>query len=169
MQNDSLDPIQLRDILIKNWMTHDALWYGEVAAKFGMAEASPMNLRVCRKLGQIEFKRFMQLVDAAPPADMKSYRKLFDSGWAVFVPEFMTFEIDYPSQNCQRVHVIDCFAHRGMERAGVIADYACGIFERIEGWWDAMKVKYERTPDLSRCLKYKGQECLITVVFDFKT
>jgi len=33
-------------------MTHEALWYGEVMAKFGMAEASAMNLRVCRKLVQ---------------------------------------------------------------------------------------------------------------------
>ena len=27
---------QIRALLIKNWMTHDALWYSEMAGKFGM-------------------------------------------------------------------------------------------------------------------------------------
>jgi hypothetical protein len=33
---------------MRAWMIHDALWYGEVAARFGMAEVSPMNLRYIR-------------------------------------------------------------------------------------------------------------------------
>ena len=65
---------QIRDILIKNWMTHDALWYAEVAHHFGMADASPMNLRVCRKLGQIECKRVMKQVDVSPPGNMMEFR-----------------------------------------------------------------------------------------------
>ena len=52
-----LEKSQLKDILIRNWMTHDALWYGEVAKKFGMAAASPMNLRVCRKLDDRQLHR----------------------------------------------------------------------------------------------------------------
>jgi len=168
MQNDPLDPIQLRNILIKNWMTHDALWYSEVAANYGMAAASPMNLRVCRKLGQIEFKRLMKMLEAVGPTDMQTYRELFEFGWAVFVPEFMSFKIDYPDQYCQRFHISDCFAHRGMEQAGVLPEYECGIFERIEGWFDAMDLYYTRKPDLSRCLKFKGQECIITVEFSFE-
>ena len=43
---EALNKSQLRDLLLKNWMTHDALWYAEVALKLGMQEASPMNLRV---------------------------------------------------------------------------------------------------------------------------
>ena len=90
---------QLRDILLRNWMTHDALWYGEVAAKFGMAEASPMNLRVCRKLGRIEFKRLMNVVEAPPPKNFETYRELFELGKEVFVPEFVTIQIDYPGNS----------------------------------------------------------------------
>jgi len=62
---------QLRDIPLRNWMTHDDLWDGEVAAKFGMAEVSPMNLRVCRKLGRTEFKRLMKVVEAPPQRTSK--------------------------------------------------------------------------------------------------
>ena len=54
------------------------------------------------------------------------------------------------------------------EKAGLLPDYECGIFERIEGWFDAMGLKYTRTPDLSRCLKYKGEQCLVRMKFDFQ-
>lgn len=159
---------QLRNILIKNWMTHDALWYGEVAAKFGMAEASPMNLRVCRKLGQIEFGRLMKMVGAPSPKNIEEYQELFEIGKQVFFPDFISVQIDYPSDDSQVFHFLDCFAHRGMKKLGLLPDYECGIFERIEGWFDAMGLKYTRTPDLSRCLKFKGKECKITVQFHFE-
>lgn len=168
MASDKITQEQLRSALIKNWMTHDALWYGEVAARFGMAEASPMNLKVCRKLGRIEFGRLIKMVGTSSPRNMSEYRDLFELGKQIFFPDFMKLEIDYPAENSQVFHVIDCFAHKGMERAGVIADYECGIFERIEGWFDAMGTGYHRTPDLGRCLKFKGEECIVTVNFYFK-
>jgi hypothetical protein len=162
-----LNQEQLRDILIRNWMTHDALWYGEVARRLGMTEASPMNLRVSRELGRIECRRLLKGSNATFPKNMAQYVELFDFVMSVFVPNFMKWEIDYPGKNIQVFRISECFAHRGMEKAGLIADYECGIFERIEGWFDAMRLKYTRRPDLSRCLKYKGVDCIITVEFYF--
>jgi len=167
MTLDRIDPQKLNSFLIKNWMTHDALWYGEVAGKLGMTEASPINLRVCRKLGQIEFKRLMKMLEATVPVDMQAYQKLFEIGKQVFVPDFMALDIDYPAEKVQRFCVRECFAHRGMEKAGLLKDYECGIFERIVGWLDAMKLTYTVEPDLFRCLKFKGQECEVTIKFQF--
>ena len=159
---------QLKDMLLRNWLTHDALWYAEVAAKLGMAEASPMNLRVCRKLGRIEFKRLMNAADALPPKNFTVYRELFELGKGVFVPEFIAIQIDYPGNSVQVFRVSECFAYNGVKKLGLLSEYECGIFERIEGWFDAMGLRYTRTPDLSRCLKFKGEECRITVQFHFE-
>jgi len=54
------------------------LWYGGSGGKLGMAEASPMNLRVCRKLGRIEFKRLMNAAEALPQRNFEAYRELFE-------------------------------------------------------------------------------------------
>jgi hypothetical protein len=153
---------------MKNWMTHDALWYTEVAHCFGMADASPMNLRVCRKLGQIECKRVMKQVEVPPPGNMMDFRQLFELAERIFVPDFMIFRVEYPGSDIQRVHVYDCFAYNGMHKAGLVSEYECGIFERIEGWFDAMGLAYRRSPDLSRCLKHLGQDCVVTFRFKFK-
>ena len=168
MASKTLTREELRDILLRNWMTHDSLWYGEVASKFGMSEASPMNLRVCRSLGRIEYHRLMKMVGASPPRDMAEYRELFELGKQVFFPNFTEIRIKYPGSDSQVFHVLDCFAHKGMDKAGLLPDYQCGIFERIEGWFEAMGLTYTRTPDLSRCLKFKGEECTITVKFHFE-
>ncbi len=164
----NLNQEQLRSILIKNWMTHDALWYGEVASRFGMTEASPMNLRVCKKLGKIECRRLMKMVGVSTPSNMVDYRELFEFGKKVFFPDFMNVQIKYPGDDLQVFHVLDCFAYKGMKEAGVIEDYECGIFERIEGWFEAMDLIYTLTPELSRCLKFKGEDCTITVKFHFE-
>jgi hypothetical protein len=162
-----LEGKELNDFLIKNWMTHDALWYTEAATKLGMAEASPMNLRVCRTLGKIEFKRYIKAVGAALPKNMKELQEVCEEGMKLFIPPFMDFSFAFNDDDTIVATITDCFAFNGMTKAGAIGEYECGIFERIEGWFDAMGVKYTRTPDLSRCLKYKGEECVITVKFEF--
>lgn len=111
---------QLRDILIKNWMTHDALWYGEVAKRLGMKEASPLNLRVSRELGRVECRRLMKEFNTTFPKNMAQYVELFDFVMGVFGPTFPKWEIEYPGDNIQVFRISECFAHRGMEKAGLI-------------------------------------------------
>lgn len=168
MSGRKLEGEDLRVFLVNNWMTHDALWYGEVASRFGMAEASPMNLRVCRSLGKIEFKRFLKATGASRPDGMRALREMFDQAWRVFVPPAFDGEVDFRADDTMVMKNAECFAHKGMVRAGLIGEYECGIFERIEGWFDAMGLDYTRTPDLSRCLKYKGEECVVTIQFRFE-
>ena len=127
-----------------------------------------MNLRVCRKLVQIEFGRLMKMVETPSPKNIEEYQELFERGKQVFFPDFVSAQISYPGNDLQVFHFLDCFAHEGMKKLGLLADYECGIFERIEGWFHAMGLKYTRTPDLSRCLKLKGKECKITVQFHFE-
>lgn len=159
---------QVKDYLLTNWMTHDALWYREVASRFGMAEASPMNLRVCRNLGRIEFKRLLKTTRSNPPKDMEQLKVLHEEARRILVPPFFEGDVDFQSDDTILFRTRDCFAHKGMTQAGLIHDYECGIFERIEGWFDAMGLEYTRTPDLSRCLMYKGHECNVTFVVYFK-
>lgn len=168
MPGVKLEGEELRVFLVNNWMTHDAIWYGEAASRFGMAEASPMNLRVCRSLGKIEFKRFLKATGASRPDGMRALREMFDQAWRVFVPPAFDGEVDFRADDTLVMKNAECFAHKGMVRAGLIGEYECGIFERIEGWFDAMGLDYTRTPDLSRCLKYKGEECVVTIQFRFE-
>ena len=168
MEFGKMNGEQVKDYLLKNWMTHDALWYREAASRFGMSEASPMNLRVCRSLGRIEFKRLMKATGSNSPKGMAQLKKLYEAALRILVPPFMETEVDFQRDNAILFKTRTCFAHEGMTEAGLIDEYECGIFERIKGWFDAMEVDYTLRPDLSRCLKYRGQKCHVTVDFHFK-
>jgi hypothetical protein len=162
-----LDETERHEYIMKNWMTHDALWYAEAAGALGMEGASPMNLRVCRKLGRIEFARFLKQTGAPMPKSLAEVKHIAEEGMLLLVPPFMDFDIEWTDDDRMIFRIKDCFAHRGMTKYGMIDQYECGIFERIEGWLDAMELDYERTPDLSRCLKYRGKECVVTMTFTF--
>ena len=168
MSGRSLQGEELKEFLVNNWLTHDALWYGEVASRFGMAEASPMNLRVCRALGKIEFKRFLKATGSSLPEGMVALEELFHEAMGVFGPRAFDAEVDFCADDTVVMRSRECFAHKGMVRAGLIGEYECGIFERIEGWFDAMGLDYRRTPDLSRCLKYSGEDCVVKIRFRFE-
>ena len=163
----TLEGEALREFLVNNWLTHDALWYGEVASRFGMAEASPMNLRVCRSLGRIEFRRFLKATGSFRPKGMATFKDLFDRAWKVLGPRAFDTEVEFLADDTVVARTRECFAHKGMVKAGLIDEYECGIFERIEGWFDAMGVDYTRTPDLSRCLKHRGEPCIVTIRLRF--
>jgi hypothetical protein len=75
--------------------------------------------------------------------------------------------VDYPGGDRQVFRFIECFAHRSMEKFNVLDVYQCGIFIRIEGWFDAMGLDFDRQPDLERCQKYLGDVCQIEVQFRF--
>ena len=168
MDLKEMNPDQVKDYLLTNWMTHDALWYREAASRFGMSEASPMNLRVCRSLGRIEFKRLLKATGSKLPRDMAQLEKLYEEARRILVPPFMEMEVDFQRDDSILFKTQSCFAHKGMTEAGLIDEYECGIFERVRGWFDAMEVDYTLSPDLSRCLKYRGQECHVTFAFHFK-
>ena len=57
-------------------------------------------------------------------------------------------------------HTTKCFAFEGITKLGVISDYECGIFERIEGWFDYFKINYTKEPDDLACLMHKNGTCL---------
>jgi hypothetical protein len=54
----------------------------------------------------------------------------------------------------------DCFAHDGIKRIGVIDQYQCGIFERVDGWFKGLGLKFEVTPQINGCLMHQGKKCI---------
>ena len=72
-----------------------------------------MNLRVCRSLGKIEFKRFLKATGASRPDGITALRELFDQAWSVFVPPAFQAEVDFRAEDTMVMKNAECFAHPG--------------------------------------------------------
>lgn len=166
---DDLDNAAVRDLLLRNWMTHDAMWFREAVSRHGIAAANAMNRAAVRNMAAIEAKRIMRLIGMDAVRTNDDVRAFFDAAIAIAIPDFITSEITWADDNSAiTLAVTRCFAHDGVAAAGVIAQYECGIFERLYGWLDALGAEYSVEPDTLECLMHTRGACARTMRISLK-
>jgi len=156
---------ELKEILIKGWMTHDAMWLLHCLRKTGIETTNKINKAASAGLGRIEAKRFKKLLgidEIRTTDDLKKYVQLI---FHVVKAEFMKFTYKFISDNEMQCEMHDCFAHDGIKRIGVIDQYQCGIFERVDGWFKGLGLKFEVTPQINGCLMHQGKKCIRNYTF----
>ncbi len=80
----------------------------------------------------------------------------------------MRFEYDFTVKNQLHCEMQNCWAYNGIKQIGVIDQYECGIFERIEGWFNCLNIDYDVTPQLEGCLMHSNGKCYRNYTFFFE-
>ena len=156
-----------KDLLIKDWMSHDARWYMAVVEHFGIEHANRLNQKVARELGRVEMKRFMKALNLTRSRNMEEYLNLKKAALSMFGPDLVDYEMKTLDRQSYEMHLTRCFAHENIVRAGIKDQYECGIFSRLQGWIDAQGLEHELTPPLGKCMKVLGKECCYAVKLRF--
>ena len=156
-----------KDLLIKDWMSHDARWFMAVVEHFGIEHANRLNQKVARELGRVEMRRFMKTLDLSPSRNMEEYLNLKKAALSMFGPDLVDYEIKILDHQTYEMHLARCFAHENIVKAGIKDQYECGIFSRLQGWIDAQGLEHELAPALGKCMKVLGKECCYAVKLRF--
>lgn len=151
----------------RGWLTHDAMWFANTVARFGIKTANELNRASVRAMAGIEAKRVRKLAAIGDLHTHRDLRRFFDAAIALVIPaEVMSYELSWaPDDRWVSFEVTRCFAFEGTTALGVVADYECGIFERVEGWLDALGVPYEIEPTVTHCTLHHDQWCRRTFHF----
>lgn len=158
---DSIDKAQLRGLLLRNWMTHDAMWFMHAVKSLGIERANALNRAAVRGMAAVEAKRLCKLLGMTSVSSPGELRRFFDSAIDLVIPDFMSFRWEWaPDERSVRFEITKCFAHDGVSMLGVAGDYECGIYERIYGWFDALGVRTEVTPDVAHCTMHHAGQCV---------
>jgi len=164
---DGVDPAAWRDLLVRNWMTHDAMWFGQSVMHHGIDVANELNCAAVRAMGAVEAKRVMRLLDLPAPVGAADVRRFFEAAIALLIPSFMSFETAWADGAGQATfHITRCFAHDGVESLGVLDQYRCGIYPRLYGWLDTLGVDFEVQPAAPGCV-WAADGCHRTLTFRF--
>jgi len=158
---------ELKEILIKNWMTHEAMWFYHCLQEFGIQKTNRINRAAARAMGTIEIRRIQKAVDIEKVETFEDFKILSDATWGIVKGEFMRFNYSYPSKNILRGDFENCFAYEGIKQLGAIEEYQCGIFERIYGWFDGMGIKYSVSPQVEVCMMHTDGKCFREFTFNF--
>jgi len=165
---DEVDPQAWRDLLLRQWMTHDAMWFGQTVLRQGIDVANDLNCAAVRAMAAVETTRVCRLAAIDQVSTPAQLRRFFDAAVALVIPRFMTFEMTWADGDTRLTfHITRCFAHDGVAGLGLLEQYRCGIYERVYGWLDALGVTYETLPATSGCLRAGGDACRRTFAFEF--
>jgi len=165
---DKLDKKTLRDLLNKGWMTHDAMWFATSVSIIGIEKTNVINRRACRSMAKVEAKRLKTSLGFNDGIkDFVSLRKFIDQAFNIIGGDFLNFKITFPRDNVMLWETVSCFAHDGVKKLGFIDSYDCGIFDRVEGWFETLEIRFNVSPEIPGCLMYKTRQCMREYRFYF--
>ncbi|UCD57353.1 MAG: hypothetical protein JSV16_16355 [Candidatus Hydrogenedentota bacterium] len=155
----SLDKNELKELLVKCWMTHDGLWFYHCLQECGIEKTSKINQAAARAVGAAEMRRITKALGMEKVETFEDLKKLIEEGFWVVKGDFMRFDYSFPSNDVMHFETRQCFAYEGIKRMGAIGGYDCGIFARVAGWFDGLGIQYEITPPLEGCMMHTEGKC----------
>jgi len=154
-----LSAAEREELLIKCWMSHDARWFMAVAQQFGVDTANRLNQTAAHAEGIVEAQRIVRALQLQKPATVGDYLAIQETLITFLGPDLLNYRVLETGDDSYRLEVQRCFAYDNVVRAGIADSYECGIFARVTGWFDALGIQYEMTPQLGKCMKVQGREC----------
>ncbi|HSV96460.1 MAG TPA: DUF6125 family protein [Spirochaetota bacterium] len=164
---EELSKNELRDLLNRSWMTHDAMWFYNSVLAIGIDKTNPINRAAVKSMAQVEAKRIKNALGFGDISSFSDLKSFLENGFEVLRGEFMKFELSFPEKNRLHWEIPGCFAYEGVKALGVIDGYECGIFDRAHGWFEALGVKYEMKPCVRKCLMHMDGKCSVDFMFSF--
>ena len=157
-----MDPIssaQLREILVKGWMTHDAMWFKHCLEQVGMEKTNLINRQAVRSMALVETKRLAKLLGVERVTNLDDLRAFVQGAASIIVADFMAFGYSFEPPDRMHCRMQNCFAHDGIKRLGVIDQYQCGIFTRVEAWLEGLGLSFTVEPRVTGCMLRQQGRC----------
>ncbi len=163
----SLEKNELKELLIKGWMTHDAMWFYHCLQESGIEKTNKINKAAVRAMSAIEIKRIQKATGAGNLDTWDEFKRFFEITMGSVTGKFMDYTYSLPSKNMMRGEWKSCFAYEGVKGLGVIDGYECGIMLRIDTWLDTLGIKYEVEPKVTGCMMHTDGKCFRDYRFFF--
>lgn len=160
---------QLRDLLSKCWITHDAMWFFHSFREVGIEKTNKINRAAVRDMAAFEVQRLRKALGYADkkPENFTDLKSLFVEMFDIVKADFMKGSIEFPGENVLRLTWQQCFVYEGISRMGIIDQYQCGIYDRIDSWFNGLGLKYEVSPGTDGCMMHSEGKCYKEYKFIF--
>jgi len=160
----------VKELIIKNWMTHDAMWFVHSMNEIGIEATNRVNRKAVKSMAIIEIKRLKKLLGVSSIDTFNELAEFITRAFETIRGDFMELSYSFPEHNL--IHgewkQDTCFAYQGIKRIGAIDRYECGIFERLEGWFEGLELEYSVEPKVTRCMMLTEGKCYRDFRFNFK-
>jgi hypothetical protein len=160
---ENLTKNELKELLNKGWMTHDAMWFASAFQQLGIEKANELNLSAIALASIIEAKRIRNALGMKGQAidTFDKTLQFFEGAAALVIPKFMKVSFGSPEKNViwWRWEDGQCFAYKGLCQLGAIERYQCGVIYRIVCWLRTLDIQFDVEPAIDGCLMHQTGKC----------
>jgi hypothetical protein len=166
---DQLSKRELKELLVKCWMTHDGSWFYNCVKEFDIETANKLNKASIKSLSPIEVQRIKKALgeENLKIETFDQLKAFITNGFSILKGDFMKFEYTFPKHNVMHCETKKCFAYEGMKRIGVKEKYECGLLYRVRCWLDNVGVKHKLEPEINECVLHTQEKCVGDIIFEF--
>ncbi len=166
---NSVERKDLKELLIKSWMTHDGMWFYHSLKEFGIEKTNKVNRAAVKAMSAIEVKRLKKILGVESIRSFDELKAFLTSAYELVMADFMEFGHEYKEPNILEIwwEPENCFAYQGIKQIGAIEDYRCGIFDRTETWYRELGLDFTVHPKVTKCMMHTEGKCFRRYEFDF--
>lgn len=164
---ETLEKKELKELLVKCWMTHDGLWFYHCLQECGVEKTTKINQAAARAIDAVEVKRIARVLGIEKIETFEALIELIHDGLDVVRADFMDFTFEVTAKKVPHITADRCFAYEGIKKMGAIEGYDCGIYARMAGWLAGLGIQYEIDPPLTGCLMHAKGQCHRDFKFNF--
>ena len=143
-----------KEKLLRNiWLLHDGRWFLKSVEQFGFDTATTLNLAVVKSIGRTEMKQLLAESDFGEVRNMQDLQALMEMAALLYFPEEHKYEFKVVDNNTFVGHVLECYVHKMVSKAGTMAIHRCAAKLRFDSWCQAMGLDGEviNEKDTSNC------------------
>jgi len=110
-----LDPKELKELLTKCWMTHDAMWFYYCLQECGIEKTNKVNRAAVKSMAAVEIKRLKKAAGVERLDTFCEFWKFFRFTMATITGDFMKYSFESKEMNRIRGTWHQCFAYEGIK------------------------------------------------------
>ena len=170
---NQVDDKEIKELLAKGWLTHDAMWFYSVFKKLGIEQTNELNLAAISAQAPIEVARLQKALGSRdePTQTAEDLNAFMQAAFEITLPKSVSGKFEFgmktPGVFYWEWEQGGCFAYKGMQQLGILDTYRCGVMYRIECWLDSLGITYSMDPTIETCIMQTNGTCLGTISVEF--
>ena len=127
-----------KEKLLRNiWLLHDGRWFLKSVEHLGFDTATKLNLAVVKSIARAEIEQLLAETNFGEVINMRDLQTLMEIAAALYFPEEHKYEFKVVDSNTFVGHVLECYVHKMVSRAGTAAIHQCAAKLRFDSWCQA--------------------------------
>jgi hypothetical protein len=128
-----------KEKLLRNiWLLHDGKWFLRSVKESGFDTATKLNLALIKSIARMKMKQLLTETNFGEVRNVKDLQAVMEVAALLYFPKEHKYEFRVVDSNTFVGHMLECYVHKMVSKAGTTAIHQCAAKLRFDSWCQAM-------------------------------